>query len=66
MGKVGYGGMDSLSRVSAEYRIPTAFQEQKSIDSDLLEEQKLFSVNSEVEGLLKSLMEKKQHEDETQ
>ncbi len=66
MGKVGAGGLDSLSKVSAEYRIPTAFQEQKSIDNDLLEEQKLFSVNSEVEGLLKSLMEKKQHEDETQ
>ena len=65
MGKVGSGGLDSLSRVSAEYRIPTAFQEQKSIDNDLLEEQKLFSVNSEVEGLLKSLMEKKQNEDET-
>ncbi len=64
-GKVGYGGMDSLARVSSEYRIPMAFQEQKSLDNDLLEEQKLFRLNRETDSLLKSLMERKQHEDET-
>ena len=65
-GMTGYGGMNSLARVSPEYRIPTALQEQKTVDNDLLEERKLFKVNAEVNNLLKSLMEKNKHEDETQ
>ena len=40
--------------------------EQKLIDNDLLEEQKLFNVNSEMKSLLKSLKERKKYEDETQ
>ncbi len=61
-------GMNPLASVSRNYLAPGpigTLQEQKSIDNDMLEEQKLFKVNVEVDNLLKSLMEKKQYEDET-
>ena len=68
-GYFGDHGMNPLANMSKSYTaagpVGTMY-EQKSVDNDLLEEQKLFTVNNEVEGLLKSLMEKKQHEDETQ
>ena len=62
-------GLSPYSSMSKSYVAPgpmgTMF-EQKIANNDLLEEQKLFTVNKEVDNLLKSLMEKKQHEDETQ
>ncbi len=62
-------GLSALSSMSKSYVTPgpmgTMF-EQKSIDNDLLEEQKLFNVNNEMESLLKSLKERKKYEDETQ
>ena len=61
-------GMNPLASMSKSYVAPgpmgTMF-EQKTLDNDLLEEQKLFTVNNEVESLLKSLTEKKEYEDET-
>ena len=68
-GLYGDHGMNPLSSMSNSYVTPgpmgTMF-EQKIANNDLLEEKKLFSVSNEVDKLLKSLMEKKQHEDETQ
>ena len=61
-------GTYPLASMSKSYVAPgpmgTMF-EQKTLDNDLLEEQKLFRVNNEVESLLKSLTEKKEYEDET-
>ena len=68
-GLYGDHGMNPLSSMSKSYVAPgpmgTMF-EQKITNNDLLEEKKLFSVNTEVDNLLKSLKEKKQYEDETQ
>ena len=69
-GWLGDHGMNPLANMSKSYTVPSplgTLQEQKSVDNDLLEEQKLFTVNNEVEKLLKSLnkMEIKQYEDET-
>jgi len=52
-GKVGFGGLDSLSRGMMENQ-----------KSDVLEEQKLFSTDFEVKTLIESL--KKADQDETQ
>jgi len=52
-GKVGFGGLDSLSR--------GMMQEQKS---DFLEEKKLFNTDFEIKSLIESL--KKADQDETQ
>jgi len=61
-------GMNPLANMSKSYVTsgPMGIMfEQKTVDNDLLEEQKLFSVNNEIEHLLKSLKEKKKYEDET-
>ena len=62
-------GVNALSSMSKSYVTPgpmgTMF-EQNNTHNDLLEEQKLFNVNNEVQSLLKNLMERKQYEDETQ
>lgn len=68
-GLYGDHGMNPLSSMSKSYVAPgpmgTMF-EQNSNNTDLLEEKKLFTVNNEVDNLLKSLMERKKYEDETQ
>ncbi len=68
IGLHGDHGLNALSSMSKSYVNPgpmgTMF-EQKIHHGDLLEEQKLFTVDNEVRNLLKSLMEKKQYEDET-
>ena len=51
-GKVGFGGLDSLSRGMMENQ-----------KSDILEEQKLFNTDFEIKSLIESL--KKVDEDET-
>jgi len=68
IGLHGDHGLSALANMSNSYVTPGpagTMYEQKSIDNDLLEEQKLFTVNNEVQNLLKSLMEKKEYEDET-
>ena len=68
-GLYGDHGMNPLASMSKSYVAPgpmgTMF-EQNSNNTDLLEEKKLFTVNNEVDNLLKSLMERKKYEDETQ
>ena len=56
-GKTGYGGLDSLAK---------GVTENKTLDK--IEEEKLFTISSEMNNLLESLkhLEKKENESETQ
>ena len=59
LGKMGYGGLDSLARGSV-------FSEHQSTFAEL-EEKKLFSMSGEVDKLLEGLLQKdNKNEDETQ
>ena len=56
-GKSGYGGIDSLAKISPEFRIPGLFEEKLSNydKQQNVQERRLFEVDRETKFLLESL-----------